>query len=238
MKNSSFSALIYREYLICKKNLHTALISIPIFSVMPLLIALSLRLGNLTMLPESIVADIRAHSDLLMKMYAVIVPCMLCISVAEAAAYDSKLNWDYFRRTTPVSPARMALAKYVFYAMLIVVSFLLAVIALTLFTLTMDTPIRKTDIALILLFITCFCAMSVVAQLYIMLLRSVDKGMLAMLATLAAPIMLLMKEDSRFTAESFLTFGAQILPLFPVLLFMILAFGFSVTTLLYKRRVK
>ena len=238
MKHGNFSALVYREYLICKKNLLTALISTPIFSVMPILFALSFRYGNLAMLPASIIADIRAYDDILMKMFAIIPPCILCISIAEAAAHDAMTEWDSFRRSTPVSPARMALAKYVFYAIIIALSFSLAVIALALFALAMNISILKTDIAVIFLLITVIGTMSVLAQIYVMLFRSVDKGMLALIATIAAPIVLLLKESNHFTAESILGFAEESLFLFPMLLAVILFMGFAMTSLLYKRRAK
>ena len=238
MKHGNFSALIYREYLICKKSLLIAAFSALLFSVMPILFALSFRYGNLAMLPASIVSDIRANHDILLKIFAVITPCMLCMTVAEASIHDIMSKWDCFRRSTPVSPARMALAKYAFYAIVIGISFLLAVIALALFCLAMNISILKTDIAVILLLITAIYMASVVAQVYVMLFRSTDKGMLALIATIAAPIVLLSKESNHFTAESILGFAEESLFLFPVLLAVIWLMGFALTSLLYKRRAK
>ena len=236
MKHTFFAALLYREYAICKKALCTTLISVPIFSALPILFALSLRFGNLAMLPETILADIRTNDDLLLKLYAVIYPCMLCLSVSEPAIHDAMPKWDRFRRSTPVSPAHMALAKYAFYAITLAASFLLAGIALWIFTLSMDISISKRDIAMILLLIAAVCITSVLAQVFIMLFRSVDKGMLAMIASVAVPILPLQKKAFCLTAEGILTFAEQYLPLFPIVMAITLLIGFALTTLLYKRR--
>ena len=236
MKNTSFAALLYREYVICKKALLTALISVPIFSALPILMALSLRYGNMAMLPSNIVSDIRANDDLLLKLNTVIVPCMLYLSVVETAIHDVMPKWEHFRRSTPVSPMRMALAKYAFYAIILAVSFLLAVAALWFFTLATDISMLKTDFALILLLITPICILSVSAQFFITLFRSVDKGMLAMMASLALPALLYANPNRSTTAEIVLAFAERNLPVFPVIMVIVLVIGFVLTTLLYKRR--
>ena len=236
MKNAPFAPLIYREYIICRKALLTALISVPIFSALPILMALSLRFGNLAMLPEVIVADLRANDDLLLKLYPVIAPCMLCLSVSESAIHDAMPKWEHFRRSTPVPPARMALAKYAFYAIILAVSFLLAVAALWIFTLAMDISMLKTDFALILLLITPICILSVSAQFFITLFRSVDKGMLAMMVSMALPASLYANPNHSITAKAILGFAERNLPVFPVIMGIALVIGFVLTTLLYKRR--
>ena len=236
MKHASFAALIYREYAICKKALCMTLISVPIFSALPILIALSLRFGNLAMLPDIIITDIRSNNDLILKLNSIIAPCMLSISVSEAAVLDTNSKWDNFRRSTPVSPARMAMAKYVFYAIILALSFLLAVISLGVFTLSMDIPMVKSDIAIILLFITSILIMSVLSQAFIMLFRSVDKGMLVMMASVAVPILLLGRKPFSMTAEGILGFAERNLLLFPLVMGITLVIGFALTALLYKRR--
>ena len=51
-KNGSFSALLYRELLLLRKSLTTYLIMTFIYCLMPVLVILSIRYGNLAMLPE------------------------------------------------------------------------------------------------------------------------------------------------------------------------------------------
>ncbi len=236
MKHASFAALLYREYAICKKALCTTLISVPIFSALPILFALSLRFGNLAMLPEAILADIRTNNDLMLKLFAVITPCMLCLSVSESAIHDVMPKWEHFRRSTPVSPMRMALAKYTFYAMMLVGSFLFAVAALSIFTIAMDIPMLKSDFGVILMIITVICIISVSAQFFITLFRSVDKGMLAMMVSMALPALLYANPNRSITAKAILGFAERNLPVFPVIIGIVLVIGFGLTTLLYKRR--
>ena len=110
-KKASFPALLYRELLLCRKVLITYLITSLIFLLIPVLVILSLRYGNLTMLPEFIVADLRANNDLILVLCAVLSPCMLVMSLSESSVFDAQIKWDRFRRSTPVKPAQMALAK-------------------------------------------------------------------------------------------------------------------------------
>ncbi|MBQ3256861.1 MAG: ABC-2 transporter permease [Oscillospiraceae bacterium] len=236
MKKASFSALLYREYAVCTKTLGICAITSLIFTLFPILIALSLRFGNLAMLPASIIGEIRVHNDIMLKLYAVICPCMLSLSVSETSVNDTMSKWDHFRRSTPVSPARMALAKYVFLAIMVAVSLICAIAALAAFSVCMDTSISRSDMGLILLSITIILIMSILAQLFIMLLRSVDKGMLAMIAALAVPIFLMQKQLPSISIEGVLSFAADYLSLFPVIIGMTMVMGFCLTTLLYKRR--
>ena len=121
-KKASFTALLYRELLLCRKVLITYLITSLIFLLIPVLVILSLRFGNLTMLPEFIVADLRANNDLILVLCAVISPCMLVMSLSESSVFDAQIKWDRFRRSTPVKPAQMALAKYVLFLILLPIS--------------------------------------------------------------------------------------------------------------------
>ena len=130
----------------------------------------------------------------------------------------------------------MALAKYAFYAIILAVSFLLAVAALWIFTLAMDISMLKTDFALILLLITPICILSVSAQFFITLFRSLDKGMLAMMVSMALPASLYANPNHSITAKAILGFAERNLPVFPVIMGIALVIGFVLTTLLYKRR--
>ena len=58
-KNGSFSALLYRELLLLRKSLTTYLIMTFIYCLMPVLVILSIRYGNLAMLPEHFLNNIR-----------------------------------------------------------------------------------------------------------------------------------------------------------------------------------
>ena len=71
-KKASFTALLYRELLLCRKGLVGYGVSALVFTLFPILVILSLRCGNLTMLPEYIEADIRANNDLMLTLRALL----------------------------------------------------------------------------------------------------------------------------------------------------------------------
>ena len=239
MKKGAFSALVYRELLICRKSLAVYPIPTVIFSLFPILIALSLRYGNLAMLPQSIVADLRANDDLMLKLCTVASPCMLSLAVSEASVHDTKRAWDRFRGSAPVSPARMALAKYVLFAAMLAVSFGVSVLFLNIFAGCMDIPVTRRDIGMILLMIALTGILSVMAQVFIMLLRSVDRGMLAMLGCIAAVIFLIPREwVAAMDLQGVLRGTEALLPLLPAILAGTLILGWGLTALLYRRREK
>ena len=94
----------------------------------------------------------------------------------------------------------------------------------------------KTDFALILLLITPICILSVSAQFFITLFRSLDKGMLAMMVSMALPALLYVNPNHSITAKAILGFAERNLLSFPVIVGIALVIGFVLTTLLYKRR--
>lgn len=238
-KKASFPALVYRELILCQKSLMAYAVSTLLFTMMPILVILSLRYGNLALLPESIVADIRANNDLMLTLSAAICPCMLVMAIAESAVLDTQIKWDRFRRSTPVKPARMALAKYALFAILLLASVVAAIAVMALCHGLLGSPIQKTDIAVIMALIAGAGMLNVISQVFIMLFRSVDKGMLAMIGCAAAAMFLIPQEwKVNITVDKLLGGAEALLPLMPVILMGILALGFGLTTYIYARREK
>ena len=238
-KNGSFSALLYRELLLLRKSLTTYLIMTFIYCLMPVLVILSIRYGNLAMLPEHFLNNIRGGNDLMLKLFAVISPCMLSSAASESAVFDTQIKWDRFRRSTPVTPLRMALAKYALVSILLVLSVVVAVGMIGLCTSLLGTSMTKTDIAMIMALITIINMMCVVSQTFIMLFRSVDKGMLAMLGcSVAVSFLAYEKLGANITVDRLLSGAEALLPLTPVILMGILLLGCGLTTFIYARREK
>lgn len=238
-KKASFTALLYRELLLCRKGLVTYGVSALVFTLFPILVILSLRCGNLTMLPEHIEADIRANNDLMLTLHAVICPSMLVMVLSESSVFDAQIKWDRFRRSTPVKPAQMALAKYVLYGIAILVSAAVSIAMMALCHGLLGSPMTVTDMAVIMTIITIITMLCVPVQVFIMLLRSIDKGMLAMLGCSMAGVFLIPREKrNAFSVEGLLKAAEKLLPLTPVILIGILLLGFGLTTFIYARREK
>ena len=239
MKKPSFSALVYREFLICRKSLMICLFSTLIFSIAPILVALSIRYGNMAMLPENILSDIQSNNNIMLKVYAVISPCIMSISFSEASIVDMKIQWERFRKSTTISPTRMAFAKYIMLTIILVFSFLLAFLFMGLCTISLGIPMAKTDIAVIMSLITLFSAFSILGQFFIMLMRSVDRGMLLLLGVSAISVFLIPEEWRTNIDITRLLQGAEtLLPFTPVIIMGLLTIGFVLTIWLFKRREK
>lgn len=237
MKNASFSALLYREYVICKKSLRTGLIFSLLMSLFPGLIGLSIRFGNLALVPENILGQFLGEGCLPLKLSAAVAPCMLCMALVDASSLEVQPNWNRFRRSTPVKPARMALAKYAFLGILLVASFLMALVCTGICAAILNTGLTKTDLAVIVAILTVFTALIVACQVSIMLLGSVDKGMVALLALMVAGVFLLPERwKADFNVQWLLGFAEVLLPWSVPVLGAVLALGWGLTAWIYRRR--
>ena len=238
-KKASFPALLYRELILCRKSLMAYAVSTVIVTAIPILVILSLRYGNLAMLPENIVADIRGDNDLMLTQAAAIGPCMLVFALADSAAFDSQIKWDRFRRSTPVKPAQMALAKYALFLLMLLPSVAVSTAVMGLCHALLGSPVLKMDIAVIMALITIISMLTVTVQVFTMLFRSVDKGMVVAIGCAAAVIFLTPGEwKANLTVDRLLGAVEALLPLTPVILMGILLLGFGLTTFIYARREK
>ena len=239
MKKASFAALVYRELLLCRKALGIYLTMNVVFSLIPVLAGLSIRFGNMAMLPQNILADFRANNDIILKLCAVISPCMLILSVSETAVFDTLGPWSRFRKSTPVPPERLALAKSCLQGIFLVISLILALAAVWLCCLSLGIRVTWVDVAVIMALITVMSLLAQVAQLWILALRSVDYGMLAAMATLIPAVFLLPEEwKANFNMDYLLPAAEKLLPATPLILLGILGLSWLLTVMIFKRREK
>lgn len=238
-RKGNFLALVYREFLLCRKSLITYAVMGLIFSMIPILVILSLRYGNLATAPDYIVAQLRENNGWMLKIGAVICPCMLCMAGPESSVHDTRVRWEQFRKSTPVTPVVMAMAKYVCYGMQIVGSFVAGVAIMGLCTSLLETKMQREEIAVIALLVLCYCMFGIVAQVFIMLLCSLDKGMVATIGVAAIGVLAFPEEwKIKLVSDGLITCAAKLLPVIPILMAMILLTGFVMTVLIYTRREK
>ncbi len=178
MKKPSFAALLYREFLLMKKSLLVGGICSLVFILFPVLILLSFRFGNLKLIiPE----DAMSGSTSIIKLMPVMAAGMFAMIPSDAASKDiAKPIWDYFRRSTQVSAARLALAKTVMNVIGIAVSLIISIPLTYIIAYAAGTTVTGNDIGLSLLFITFMDFMSIVFGATMYFFKSVDKGGLVM----------------------------------------------------------
>lgn len=178
MKKPSFAALLYRELLLIKKLLLSYSICSLILILFPVLVLLSFRFGNLKLIiPE----DTMSGSMTIIKLMPIMAAGMLAMLPSDAASKDiTKPIWDYFRRSTQISAARLSLAKTVMNIISMAVSLIISIPLTYIIAYAAGTTVTGNDIGLSLLFITFMDLMSVVFGAAMYFFKSVDKGGLFM----------------------------------------------------------
>ena len=110
MKNTSFGALLYREFLLTKKNTLMTIFSVTLFIVVCLLISLSTQIGNLSKAEEGL-------KDLFLttRLMGIYCSAFLIFIAGEGTAKDEiSKPWKLFRKSSPVSPWKLSLVKYTY----------------------------------------------------------------------------------------------------------------------------
>ncbi len=250
MKKPSFAALLYRELLLMKKPLLACGISSLIFILFPVLVLLSFRFGNLRLIiPE----DAISGSMNIIKLIPVMAASMFAMLPLDTATKDiTKPIWDYFRRSTQVSAARLALAKTVMNIIGMAVSLIISIPLTYIIAYAAGTTVTGNDIGLSLLFITFMALMSVVFGAAIYFFKSVDKGGLVMTGFMFAAVFGFMGPImGKLTAlppghaerdvimEAYLgDFITNVAPFAPLMLIGVILIQFALLLFIFKRREK
>lgn len=251
MKKGAFLRLLYREWALVRKPLVIMLISslsmiVPVFLVM-----LSFRYGNLSLLDENLKAVIFGDFAFAVKVLPGFSFCFIVSAPAEAARFELKTVWERFRRSTPVSCQRFALAKYTIMTALTLVAAGGAIGATALTCAAMGTAFTASDAALAMALLAVAVIFSVVMQVAVIFFKSSDKGGLAaagvifacLFSVIAANRDAISKKVADLTSIEQLNIfieklGDVVLPFIPLVIVASLALGLFATTMIYKRREK
>lgn len=250
MKKPSFAALLYRECLLIKKSLLVGGICALIFILFSVLVLLSFRFGNLKLiLPE----DAMSGSIDIIKSLPVMAASIFSMLPSEAATKDiTKPVWDYFRRSTQVSPLRLALAKTVMNVIGMAISLIISIPLTYIIAYAEGAEVTANDIGLSILFVAFMALMSVIFGAAIYFFKSVDKGGLAMVGFMLAAVFGFMspimgnltalppnhpERDAIFEAhiDKLVT---NVSPLAPVILIGVILLQFALLLFIFKRREK
>ncbi|MBQ3841532.1 MAG: hypothetical protein II820_02450 [Ruminiclostridium sp.] len=262
IKRGSFAMLLYREYYIGRKSIITGFFLFIAVAVFCLLMLLSFDHGNIGKiidfaignpvddeakeLAAERVAQMRESITFMMKMLPAVMGCQFQFVMGEVAGRDELASWQRFAKCAPVSPARRALAKTVMNIICCCVSMILGPTYANIVGAVTGTGVTYSDISFMLTAITAVTAFTVLAQIFTMILHSMEKGILALLATIMVPAWTAAlingmnrngaPDDELF--DKFSAFCEFICPFLPLILIGLFAFGFVTIYLLYKRREK
>lgn len=247
-KKASFKGLLFREFFIIRKQMVLNLASFVLIAALSLLILLSFRIGNLALLPENVKAELANGFGVPMDLTIVVFSGTLLWGCAEAVKRDEFPAWQRFRRTTPVSPWRFALARYIVLAGACVLGLVCDLLYECVYCAIRDERLNVESIAAGMMFFAFLTAFGVIFQLAVMWLHSLDKaGIVLCVFVMGCAIMPLMlagmtaasggEELDRFRA--IITEPAmKLLPFMPLILPGILLAGYVCAGFLLKRREK
>ncbi len=253
MKKGSFSALLCRELICVSKAMKSYIIMMLIMVPMPFLCLLSFRHGNLGMLiPEEAQWIFLGVDGITLKLSILAGGAALAMCSSDSMGCDIALKWDHFRRSTPVPPAKMALAKITVQAMFSAAAIIISTLLIWLMDIALGVSFSATDVAMALTMVAAITLLSVLALLFVTAFKSVDKGMLILfgcLMAIATTISLYIKNNEQSSdatdpermaqiREKTMDICTDLLPFLPFILIGTLALGVVGLTLLYKRREK
>ncbi|MBQ3161274.1 MAG: ABC transporter permease [Oscillospiraceae bacterium] len=246
MKKGSFKGLLCREFYLIKPSIPEMLIGTLSMTVLSVLVVLSFRFGNLALIEELKFEDFAEG----IKLFPVLGAAMFSLSAADATVRDISPVWERFRKTTPVSAMRLALAKYAAITIVIAASVFLSFGTLLMMCAVVGTPVTAGDIALTLAVIA-FCVLYVVSgQLLITYFRHRDKGMLATMVVLMGMLVMIFTLTDSFSKEGRNTEEVNafvlevknalvdVAPIMVLVIIVLICGGCYATAMLYKRREK
>lgn len=242
-KKSALSILIYREFLLCRKNIIILLFAVILTMIVCLLISVSMKYGNLARADEEI-RHILGNSRY-MGMY---------IGLCYMTIFGSSLNdemrgiWRLFRKSAPVSPWILALSKKLFMIICMMISFALSFLYMAADSAISGDPISINDISILAMITALMVYLLTVDHIGVQLTHSKDKsGLISLVLSLllAVPLAIVMKKtgisdinDPMEKMRILSDMCVDALPYSCLIIAAALIIGFVVSALIYKRREK
>lgn len=198
MKKGSFTGLLYREYYLGKHSCFAGLLLFAGFAAVCWLALLSLRYGNLSLILSSagkyeqeISEAVRFSIDLTVRFAPAVGAACLSFAPADIAGRDILTSWRRFEHCTPVTPLKYAAVKLTATVLAAAASFLLTFLHIAGIGAATGSPVSYTDFSLIVLIVGFMTTFSVLAQFFILLLGSLDYGMLTAMLTVSVPVLII-----------------------------------------------
>lgn len=249
MKKGAFSGLLYREWVLIKKPLIITFVTSLSTIILAFLVVLSFRCGNLALLDENLKTAVLDDFAFVIKALPLLAVCLIVSAPSESAATDSNIKWERFRRTTPASCLRFALAKYTVFAVLTLTAAGAAFGVMALMCKAMGTTFTSGDADTVLVLLAVVVIFSVIMQVAVTHFKSTDKAGLAVTGIMMACFVLVIAanrdifygDPSMTNIEMFDMLAkrfAFMLPAVPFIIAAALALGLLATTMIYKRREK
>lgn len=245
MKKTSFGALLYREFILTKKNTLMTIFSVVLFTAICLLISLSVQVGNLSKAGQEL-------KDLFLttRIMGIYCSAFLLFIAGESISKDETNNsWKLFRKSSPVDPWKLSLVKYTYYFIAMVISIVFAGIYLLIDSAITGKPVEFSEFSILSFILAALLLIQISLTVAIQLTGSKDKAGMIMVGIVFVIIIsaaIKMQNNSIIPQDATPKELMNILKglsvsAFPVICIVIAALyivGFVCTALLYKRRDK
>ena len=238
-----FLPLIWRELQLCSKKLYINMVFTAVLSIIGILFPLSFKYGNLKLL----FVEISSASLWQYMHYGIIAYIGYMFSAfsfvaSESVIEDTKKKWVLFLKSTPVTPCKLATAKYVFKFVMIAFQLLLSFVYAAIICSLCDKSFDIKVVAIILILAAFTLIFSTIMELFAHLTASTDKaGLCTMGVMLAITFALTPLFEGRSFGEIIksLTKSCDIfVAAAPAVMLCVFAIGFICTIFLYRRYEK
>ena len=264
MKRSSFTGLLYREYYLSRSSYLSALITFLVCALLGILMMLSFRFGNLGLLfgdmsgkgggiieGKALPSFIRALGTVFIKYFPPLMTYIFVITSANTAAKDILTSWNRFEHSMPVTPLRFAAVKTTATAMSLAVSLILSWAYFFIIHSVSEIAFTYRDMSAVVFCLAFGTVISILAQIFITLLKNRDMGFLCSIAAFLIPTVIIstkngMEEEMKITIDTdtasmisgLIDKAWKLLPLMLTIIAVLFAGLFISMYLLYKRREK
>ncbi len=248
MKMRRLGCLLYRELHLAKNSLIVNGVMAIFVMLLGIVIPLSSKYGNLTLIPES---DKKMMDDIIF-MFTTFLPVYafvgLATSVMETWKFECERKWRLFRKTTPVRAIEYVFVKYIllFAATGLAVPFSAFYVWMT--GRITGEGFNRHGMAFVFAMVFLFLSFVQVWQVFILLLGTIDRAaivMCVMFGGLAFVIMEIVERNEilipigdDFTLHSGLAQASSFLPYLGFGFVVVTVVSFFLTVKLYERREK
>lgn len=242
MKKGTFKGLLFREFYIARKNYGYNLIAYFTMAFIGLMALLSYEYGNLNRYTHLINADLKNIIDAMIKFTPAFTGACFFGGASDATPNDEKTAWRRFRTASPVTPFRLALAKYVCLFLTLTISFALTFGWLGLYSLLTGTSLSKMDLGITVTIYAVSVLLIIYMQNIIIWVRTLERTIIVLMITVyGVTIPILLNNPELLTTEGLDKLKGlciKLIPFTPLIILATFVLGILCTTILYRRREK
>lgn len=171
--------LMWREVFLWKRYIAINTAIITVLVVFAFLLTGSMYYGNLSKITGAGVDELFAAISMCILLYPSIQMMAYIMSIVESTTVrDELVSWKRFRKTTPIKPIEFATARYFVNILIYLGGLLLAISYAFIYCAVFHTEFTFALFATIIAFSAGILIMSVIVQMLVMLLHSMEKAMI------------------------------------------------------------